>query len=117
MILSVATTAWKVRGKSWKHFSFCRLWLLGRVRFMDTVYYTILKIVIYALVILCIGFYIGYVIYRSHQDADRVVIAYDSIAKDLTRIAELVEEHNMLLAKIIDHRKEIVKRRYEYVRK
>jgi amino acid permease len=79
---------------------------------MDAMYY-VLGIVIYAMIILCIGFYIGYVIYRSHEDAKKVTMAYGSIAEDLTRIAELVEEHNRLLARIIEYRKESMKRRYE----
>lgn len=84
---------------------------------MDAAYYMILEIVIYATIIMCMGFYIGYIIYNHHDNMKKVVIAHDSIVKDLTRIAELVDEHNRLLAKIIEYRKEIIKRRYEYVGK
>lgn len=78
---------------------------------IDTIYY-ILEIIIYAIIIICIGFYIGYIIDRSHNDAKRVIIARRSILEDLTIIAEHVEENNRLLAKIIEYRKEIIKRRY-----
>ena len=74
---------------------------------MDTIYY----IIIYAIIILFIGLYIGYIIDRGHEDAKRVVIAYHSIVEDLTRTAELVEEHNRLLVRIIEYRKEDIKRR------
>jgi amino acid transporter len=78
--------------------------------YMDAMYY-ILGIVTYAIIIMCIGFYIGYIIDRSHEDVKRTVIAQRSIVEDLTRIAELVEEHNRLLAKIIEYREENIKRR------
>ena len=82
-----------------------------RMIHMNAMYY-ILGIVIYAMIILFIGFYIGYIVDRSHEDAKKVVIAQRSMVEDLTRIAELVEEHNRLLARMIEHREEITKRRY-----
>lgn len=72
---------------------------------------------IYAIIVLGIGLYIGYIIYRSHEDSERVIIARRSILKDLTRIADEIEENNRLLAKIIGYRKAFVEynqRRYEY---
>ena len=76
---------------------------------MDMIY----QIIIYAIGILFVGFYIAYIIYRSHENANRIVIARESILKDLTKIADDIEENNRLLAKIIEYRK----RRYEYVRR
>lgn len=76
---------------------------------MDLIY----QILIYAIVILFVGFYIAYIIDKNHENANRIIIARESILKDLTKIAEDVEENNRLLAKIIEYRK----RRYEYVRR
>lgn len=78
-------------------------------RFMDIIY----QIIIYVIVILFVGLYLAYVIDRSAGDVDRIIIARRSILKDLTKIAEDVEENNRLLAEIIEYRK----RRCEYVRK
>lgn len=79
--------------------------------------YFILEIIIYAVIILFVGFYVAYIIDRSHEDVNRIIIARRSILKDLTRVAELVEENNRILARIIEHKKEDIKRRYEDVRK
>jgi short subunit fatty acids transporter len=79
---------------------------------MDTIYY-MLEIVIYAAMILFAGFYIAYMIDNHHDDMKRIIIARRSILKDLTIIAESVDENNRLLAKIIKNKK----RRYEDARK
>ena len=79
--------------------------------------YFILEIIIYAVIILFVGFYVAYIIDRSHEDVNRIIIARRSILKDLTRVTELVEENNRILARIIEHKKEDIKRRYEDVRK
>ena len=75
----------------------------------------IYQIIIYTIVILFTGFYVGSIIDRSHEDAKRSVIARKSILEDLTRIAEMIEENNRLLVRVIERRKEGIKRRYEDV--
>lgn len=72
---------------------------------------------IYVIIILCIGFYLASIIDSHHNNVERAVIASKSILEDLTRIAELVEENNRMLARVIEHKKEDMKRRYEDVRK
>lgn len=78
---------------------------------MDTLY-LILEIMIYATIILCIGFYVAYIIVKGNEDVERVIIARKSILEDLARVAELVEQNNRTLARIIDRKKDDIKRRY-----
>lgn len=67
---------------------------------------------IYATIILCIGFYVAYIIVKGNEDVERVIIARKSILEDLARVAELVEQNNRTLARIIDRKKDDIKRRY-----
>jgi len=73
----------------------------------------IYQIIIYTIAILFTGFYIGYIIYRIHEDAKRIIIARESILRDFTVIAENVEKNNRLLVEIIERKR----RRYEDARK
>ncbi len=70
---------------------------------MSTIYY-FLTILIYATIILSIGLYIAHIIFRHHDDVDRIIMARKSILEDLAKIAEDVEENNRILKKIIDYR-------------
>lgn len=74
-------------------------------RCMSTVYY-ILEIAICAIIIMCIGFYIAYIIDSHHKNLNRFQIASAYIIEDLTIIAEQIEEHNRLLKKIIDKKRD-----------
>lgn len=67
---------------------------------MNQIYYT-LSIVLYATIVICVGFYIAYIIDRHHDNLDRFQRARISIIKDLTIIAEQIEENNKLLAKYV----------------
>ena len=75
---------------------------------MSTIYY-VLSIVIYAAIILGIGFYLAYIIYRHHDDMDRIIKARKSIIEDLTKLAEDIEENNRLLENIMIKRNKIIK--------
>lgn len=78
---------------------------------MDTLY-LILEIMIYEIIILCIGFYVAYIIVRGNKDVERAIKARNSILEDLVRIAELVEQNNKTLSRIIERKKDDIKRRY-----
>ena len=75
---------------------------------MSTIYY-ILAILIYAAIILGIGFYIAYIIYRHNDDVDRIIRACKSIIEDFTKIAECVEQNNRLFANVMEKRDKVIK--------
>ena len=85
-------------------------------RSMDNIY-LLLEIMIYVIVILCIGFCVAYIIVRGNKDIERVIIARNSILEDLARIEEMVEQNNRTLVRIIDRKKDDIKRRYQDARK
>lgn len=67
---------------------------------MSTIYYT-LAIILYAIIVISVGFYIAYIIDRHHDNLDRFQIARVSIIEDLTIITEQIDESNKLLEKYI----------------